>query len=302
MAQNHTINPNWVDGNENLTIPAGSLSFIDAVLRDQTEIKPENPDYKIVNNIKERLDRLTANNLILGSSFSYNLNNQQSIFDENFFQVRWKFEWVGNLLQLAHRINGGSNVPFEINGVLPSQYVKTELDYIKHWSVGRKRVVAVRFFGGIAIPYGNATNLPFSRSFFSGGSNDNRAWRAYKLGPGSSSNINEFNEANFKLAMNVEYRFPLLGSLQGAMFVDGGNIWNLWDDVEDPAMRFDGLQDLSEIAIGSGIGFRYDFDFFVFRLDTGFKTYNPALPQADRWWTEYRLKKAVFNIGINYPF
>ena len=102
--------------------------------------------------------------------------------------------------------------------------------------------------------------------------------------------------------MNVEYRFPLLGSLQGAMFVDGGNIWNLWDDVEDPAMRFDGLQDLSEIAIGSGIGFRYDFDFFVFRLDTGFKTYNPALPQADRWWTEYRLKKAVFNIGINYPF
>ena len=132
MAQNHTINPNWVDGNENLTIPAGSLSFIDAVLRDQTEIKPENPDYKIVNNIKERLDRLTANNLILGSSFSYNLNNQQSIFDENFFQVRWKFEWVGNLLQLAHRINGGSNIPFEINGVLPSQYVKTELDYIKH--------------------------------------------------------------------------------------------------------------------------------------------------------------------------
>ncbi len=302
VAQNHTINPNWVDGNENLTIPAGSLSFIDAVLRDQTEIKPENPDYKIVNNIKERLDRLTANNLILGSSFSYNLNNQQSIFDENFFQVRWKFEWVGNLLQLAHRINGGSNIPFEINGVLPSQYVKTELDYIKHWSVGRKRVVAVRFFGGIAIPYGNATNLPFSRSFFSGGSNDNRAWRAYKLGPGSSSNINEFNEANFKLAMNVEYRFPLLGSLQGALFVDGGNIWNLWDDVEDPAMRFDGLQDLSEIAIGSGIGFRYDFDFFVFRLDTGFKTYNPALPQADRWWTEYRLKKAVFNIGINYPF
>ena len=67
-------------------------------------------------------------------------------------------------------------------------------------------------------------------------------------------------------------------------------------------MKFEGLVDLSEMAIGSGIGFRYDFDFFVFRFDTGFKTYNPALAPSQRWWTEYNLKSAVFNIGINYPF
>ena len=67
-------------------------------------------------------------------------------------------------------------------------------------------------------------------------------------------------------------------------------------------MKFEGLRDLSEIAIGSGFGLRYDFDFLVFRFDTGFKTYNPALSQRQRWWTEYNLKNAVFNIGINYPF
>ena len=194
------------------------------------------------------------------------------------------------------------NNQYEIAGVSPSQYVKTEVDYIKHWPLGKERVIAFHAFGGIAIPYGNATNMPFSRSYFSGGSNDNRAWKAYKLGPGSSNNINEFNEANFKLAFNIEYRFPLSGPLKGGFFIDAGNVWNIFDDIEDSEFRFDGVQDLSEIAIGSGIGLRYDFDFFVFRFDTGFKTYNPALPQGERWWKEYNLKSAVFNIGINYPF
>ena len=168
--------------------------------------------------------------------------------------------------------------------------------------MGRERVFALHAFTGIAIPYGNSTNMPFARSFFSGGANDNRAWKAYKLGPGSSSNINEFNEANLKLAFSLEYRFPIAGPIKGALFIDTGNIWNIWDDVENLDMKFEGLVDLSEMAIGSGIGFRYDFDFFVFRFDTGFKTYNPALAPSQRWWTEYNLKSAVFNIGINYPF
>ena len=208
--------------------------------------------------------------------------------------------WVGNLLnKLLDQFNNRQNL---LGGVDPSQYFKAELDYIKHWSTGRERVIAFHAFSGVAIPYGNSTNVPFSRSYFSGGSNDNRAWKAYKLGPGSSNNINEFNEANFKVAFNLEYRFPIAGALKGSLFVDAGNIWNLWDDVEDPGMRFEDWSDFSEIAIGSGVGFRYDFDFFVFRLDTGFKTYNPALPIGQRWWTDYTLKKAVLNIGINYPF
>ena len=85
------------------------------------------------------------------------------------------------------------------------------MEYIKHWELTATNVLAFRSFAGIAIPYGNADNIPFVRSYFAGGANDNRAWFPYSLGPGSTDNINDFNEANFKLAFNLEYRFPVVG-------------------------------------------------------------------------------------------
>jgi outer membrane protein assembly factor BamA len=305
IAKSYNTNENIIDSSGSLLIPEGTSEFIEAVLNNRTNLNFEDQDFRIVNTVKERFDRLSANNLILGSSFSLNLNSQESIFDEKFYQFRWKLDWIGNLLNQF--LTNFSNVKNEDNqnvlgGVSPSQYIKTEIDYIKHWPFGRERVFALHGFAGIAIPFGNSTNMPFSRSYFSGGANDNRAWKAYKLGPGSSRNINEFNEANFKIAFNLEYRFRITGPIKGGLFIDLGNVWNIFDDVEDPDMRFDGLEDFSEIAIGSGFGLRYDFDFFVFRFDTGFKTYNPALPEGDRWWNEFNFKNAVFNIGINYPF
>ena len=289
----------------NLSIPSGASAFINAVINNQTTITEDDLDYKTINNINERFERLTTNNLILGSSLNININSQESILDENFYQFRWKLDWVGNILNGILNIAGADKNDLDqylFEGVNPSQYIKTELDFIKHWSLGRRKIIALRVYSGIAIPLGNANNIPFSRSFFGGGANDNRAWRAYKLGPGSSNNINEFNEANLKLSLNLEYRMPLLGKLNGALFIDMGNIWNVFDNVDDPQMRFDGFQDLQEIAIGSGLGFRYDFNFIVFRFDVGFKSYNPSLPQNKRWWTDHSFSSAVYNIGINYPF
>ena len=305
IAKQTSTNQSLIDTDGNLNIPDGANNFIFDVLNNNTNLTFEDEEYKTVNTLKERYDRLTANNLILGSSFSLNTNSQESIFDENFYQFRWKIDLIGNLLRLFLKsINANQNETnyYTLGGVSPSQYIKTEIDYIKHWSLGRERIFAFHAFTGIAIPYGNSSNVPFARSFFSGGSNDNRAWRAYELGPGSSNNINEFNEANFKLAFNLEYRFPISGPLNGGLFIDIGNIWNLWDNVNDTAMSFSGLKDLNELAIGSGFGLRYDFDFFVFRFDTGFKTYNPALSVGQRWWSEFNLRNAVLNIGINYPF
>ena len=164
--------------------------------------------------------RLTNNNLIFGSSFILNYNSQQNILDESFFQLQWKLSLVGTLLNEIIKSTGtkrNENDQFEIAGVTPSQYFKTELNYIKHWQIYAKSVLAFRAFGGIAIPFGNANSIPFTRSYFSGGSNDNRGWRAYKLGPGSSNNLNEFNEANLKLTLNLEYRFPLTGKINGAL-------------------------------------------------------------------------------------
>ena len=183
-----------------------------------------------------------------------------------------------------------------------SQFVKFETDFIKHWEISENQVVAVRSFAGAAIPYGNADNIPFNRSLFAGGAYDNRAWEVYRLGPGSSDTGNEFNEANLKLAFNAEYRFNVIGAFKGALFIDAGNIWNVEDNVEESTRRFDGVQDLDELAVGTGFGLRYDFGLFLLRLDMGFKTHNPVMPKGERWNLNYRLKNANPTRGINYPF
>ena len=289
---------------DNLAIPNGTAGFTNYVLSENSPIVKGSTSYLNVQRIEERRDRLTQNNLIIGSSIDFLKNTQTSFFDENFYQVRFQFESTGNLISLLaeplnlerkNETNYLFNLPY-------SQYVKGEFDYIQHWLVGSSSVFALRTFVGLAVPLGNATSIPFNRSYFSGGANDNRAWEVYRLGPGSSFSGNEFNEANFKLALNVEYRFNLFGSFKGALFTDVGNIWNVFDDVTDPNRRFDGFEDLSELAVGSGFGVRYDFGLFIFRLDTGFKTHNPALEKSKRWLTELQFKKANITIGINYPF
>ena len=299
----YNIDQSLVDNNGDLTIPKGSDVFINQVLNNQTSLSSNSDFYRDVNSILERKERLTENNLIVGSSISISRNTQENFLDEDFSQLRIKLEMVGNIFNEVLRANNiNSNGKVEISNILPSQYTKAEISYIKHLLLNKGDIIAFRAFSGVAIPYGNSDYIPFTRSYYAGGSNDNRAWKAYKLGPGSSNNINEFNEANFKIAFNLEYRSKISGKLNGAFFIDVGNIWNLNDNVNDSSMTFDGFSDLKELAIGSGVGLRYDLNFFVLRLDTGFKTYNPAREKSERWFNDFTLRKAVFNIGINYPF
>ncbi len=290
---------------ESLNFPDQTDAFISDVLNNNTSLNPNDSDYKTVSNINERKQRLTENNLIFSSSFSLVEDTRKNIYDENFSIFRVKLELAGNILSSASDLlglNKDSSNRYELFNVAFSQYAKTELDFIKHWNLGKKNVFAVRSYAGIAIPYGNSTSIPFSKSFFAGGANDNRAWTAYSLGPGSSESSNEFNEANFKLAFSAEQRFNLFGNLNGAVFVDAGNIWNVLDEVNDPKAIFSGFNSLKDIAVGSGFGLRYDFSFFVFRFDIGFKTYDPFYQDKNRWFNDYNFGNAVYNIGINYPF
>lgn len=290
------------DDELDLLIPEGTSQFIDLVTEPGFAIGEE--DLVDVRNIEERQERLTQNNLIFASNFTFQKNNRENINDNNFHQYRIRFESAGNLLSAIANI-----IPFEtkdgqrlVYGVPYSQYLKTDFDFIKHWRAGNQQVLAFHGFVGLALPYGNANNIPFVRSYFGGGANDNRAWNVYSLGPGRTQNVNDFNEANFKLAFNLEYRFPIVGDIKGALFADAGNIWNVFDNVEDKDATFNGFESLGDIALGTGFGLRYDFTYFVIRLDTGFKTYNPALIDSRRWFTDFNFKEAVFNIGINYPF
>ena len=259
-----------------------------------------NDDYSLVSYIEGRRKRLIANNLIIGSSFQIS-NNYDNRYDKrNFKQWKLKLKSSGNLASLVSKKNNqGKKL---ISDLEFSQFIKMEYSFIRHWDISDNSIFALRYFGGIAVPFGNSDNIPFSESFFGGGSNDNRAWEVYKLGPGSSGAKNEFNEANFKLALNLEYRFKMFGNFNGALFSDIGNIWNIFDDTNESSRSFDGFKDLDELAIGSGFGLRYDSGLFIFRLDMGLKTYNPYLAKNRRWFKDFSLNKAVFNIGLNYPF
>ena len=286
-----------------LSIPTGAEAFIAAAQNGSLVLNETN--LKELNQIEERRERLTSNNLIFASSFSHSRNNRTGFTDNNFSQFKVKLVTAGNLLSAFSSFvdfDKDENDKNLIFGVPYSQYVKTEFDYIKYWQISRDNVFAFRTFLGIAIPYGNSSSIPFLRSYFAGGSNDNRAWEAYSLGPGRTDNVNDFNEANLKIALSLEYRFNIFGSLDGALFADSGNIWNVLDDIEDEESIFEDFSSLAELALGSGVGLRYDFDFFVFRFDTAFKTYNPALNKGERWFKNYNFSNAVFNIGINYPF
>ncbi len=303
LAQDLNYNFDNPSNNPSLEIPEETDEFITDVLNGTIDSDPES--YQEVLSISERQTRLSENNLIFATNITLTRDTRENINDNNFSRIRLKLESAGNLLSGIASLAGvtkNSNGNYSTFGVAYSQYAKAEAEYIKHWDLDGKNIFAVRAFGGIAIPYGNSNSIPFTRSYFAGGTNDNRGWQAYDLGPGSSGSILDFNDANFKLAFNAEYRYTILGSVKGAFFVDAGNIWNALDDVTTPAFKFDGIEDLKEIAIASGFGIRYDFGFFVFRFDVGFKTHNPGRPVGERWFKDYNFSKAVYNIGINYPF
>ena len=296
----------YKNGDGDLEIPQGVLDFLNTSTAPSMETFFRDNHFRVLNNLKERYDRLVSNNLILGSSFNIDYSTQENFADERFLQLRGSIDWRGTILNDIVLRNSQNSIndrgKFELGGIEPSQFIKIELDLVKRWSLGSGRVLAFRYFNGIAIPFGNSTNIPFAQSYFAGGTNDNRAWRVYSLGPGTNQSQQELNEANFKLFSSLEYRYPILGRLNGAFFIDAGNIWNALDDVDDASLRFDGIADLSELALGIGFGLRYDFQFFVLRLDTGFKAHDPAKDVGQRWWNGLSIDQAVFNIGINYPF
>lgn len=306
IARNTNTNPDYLNSLGNLDISNGGADrFIQAVLAGDTSIPINSNEYKTVRSINERKNRLSENNLILATNISFTQSSRFNIDDNEFFIFRTKIESAGNIASLLSNLQknnvreDGAKTLFD---VAYSQYIKGEVDFIKYFDLGNKKIIAIRAFGGIAIPYGNSNSIPFSRSYFAGGSNDNRAWQSYRLGPGSSEGFNDFNEANMKLAFSAEYRFNLTGKWNLGLFADAGNIWNALDNVEDKSMTFNGLESLKDIALGTGLGIRYDLSFFVIRCDVGFKTYNPAKPEGEKWFKELNLSKAVLNVGINYPF
>ncbi len=304
LAQNYNADQSYFSSNS-LKIEDGTTAFTNDILGSNPKIFMSETDFNTVRSIEERRKRLTQNDLIFASSISYTHSTKLNIQDEDYFSVKTKIESAGNLLSLISKNpldSDGNPLLNDFFGVNYSQYLKTELEFIKHWNLPGKQIFAIRSFTGIAIPYGNSKSIPFSRSYFAGGINDNRAWDPYRLGPGNSGAKNDFNEANLKIALSAELRFNIFNKTNGALFVDAGNIFNVFDNVVDKSSKFEGFKSLKNIALGSGFGVRQDFNFFVVRVDIGFRTYDPAINDNKKWFRDYNFSNSTLNFGINYPF
>ena len=277
-----------------------ALRFMSLVSSD-TDFQNSNPkEYNTAVNILDRYNIITSDFLIPTIAYTYTYNGQSDFQDTNFSFFRIRVANSGNILGLLSNKKNANNKKTFLTVPL-AQYFKTDIDYKKFWDIGNNSVFGFRTFLGAIITYDNS-DIPFTKSYFAGGSNDIRAWQTYELGPGSRNSGLEFNIGSFKFLTSAEYRFNVVSKLKGALFIDAGNIWDISGSsfVEDEA-KFTGISSLKNIAVGSGFGARLDFNFLILRFDVGFKTYEPYL-NGNKWFRNYSFNDAVYNVGINYPF
>ena len=271
------------------------------------------------------LDRLFIkdsyqDHFILGSGYSFVFNNQ-SAGKRSYHYVKFNLSWAGNMLTLASRAlhrekneNGSYDAP--LMHTTYAQFVKTDVDYRHYLRTIGSNIMVFRMFAGLGIPYGNINFMPFTEQYFSGGANSLRAWQIRSVGPGSFDNsaavgINSKYPnmtSDMKLEANLEYRFKLFWVVEGAWFFDAGNIWSINRDDKREGGDFDVKRFYKEIAVGSGLGLRLDFDFFLFRADFGLKLRDPSLKEGERWLAKndhsfiFRGSNWAFCLGIGYPF
>jgi len=277
------------------------IDFIETNI--DANFEASNPEeFKTAQNIKNRYNIITEDVLIPSITYSFTFNNSENYKDLDFSFFKARIVSSGNLTTLLATNRDANNSKMLFKTPI-AQYIRTDLEYKKFWNLSLENVLAFRSFLGIAIPYGNSSTIPFSRSYFIGGPNDLRAWKIYDLGPGVTKTGLEFNVGSLKFISSLEYRFKIINSVKGALFVDAGNIWDITNSsVTSSEAKFNGLNSLKDIAIGSGFGIRYDLSFILLRLDLGFKTYEPYLPEGNKWFENYNFTKTVYNFGISYPF
>jgi hypothetical protein len=213
---------------------------------------------------------------------------------------------------------------YTIGGIRFAQFIRIEEDFRYYRRFDEKNSIATRFHGGVGFTGANLRVLPFEKSFYGGGANAIRAWRPRTLGPGSwrdsTALVTYSNLGDLLLEASFEYRFDLTETLEGAFFVDAGNIWLMRADATKPGANFEVNRFISELAVSGGLGFRFDFEFFLVRLDIGAQLKDPAKVVGERWFWEpksdyarfveevtgnpnYRYRPEIgVNFGIGYPF
>ena len=255
---------------------------------------------------------------IAGLSYSFILTDQILGKNMDYYYFRLNLSSAGNLIHLGNKIfSGGLERPDSntIFGIEYSQYIRADFDFRYHSALNESNSMVYRLFLGVGYPYGNSKVMPFEKQYFTGGANDIRAWPVRALGPGNFETpltAQFYNQtADIKIVANLEYRFKLFWLLEGALFLDAGNIWimpglsGVSDDLDNDnnvKTEFNFNTFLNQMALGTGLGVRLDLSFFLFRIDLGYKLRNPQ----SEWFPEPD-EPGFFNyliphFAVGYPF
>lgn len=294
-AGEHVLNPVEIS-----TIQMGKLS---------ERFKQSLEDYRDKNNY--RLYYQYSDHFILTPRYMFTYSDQKQGEVRDFNRLRVELEVAGSLLYgIAYGIHGKQpqeegyklfNLPF-------SQYTRVEVDYSHHFTFGEKTSLVLRADLGVGYSYGNSKSMPYEKAFFAGGNNSLRAWPLYQLGPGGYAHPEgspDFERlGDLLMVFNIEQRFPIVGGLLGAVFIDAGNIWLFRTNDIYPKGKFSPKRFYKEFAVGTGVGLRYDFKFFLIRMDVGIPLRDPALAGTKDCWVikDFKFKDLIFNFGIGYPF
>lgn len=242
---------------------------------------------------------------IMRMGFGYTYNN-------GVYAIKANIETAGNVLNASARLlkftrNGQGQ--YELFNIAFAQYVKGDFDYTRNIKFDYNNSLVWHFGLGIAYPYGNSNILPFEKRYFSGGANSVRGWTVRGLGPGKyvgrDGNIDFINQTgDLKLDINMEYRAHLFWKLNGALFIDAGNIWTLRNYEDQPGGQFHFKDFIQQLAVSYGLGFRFNFDYFILRFDFGMKAINPVYEGKEHYpIISPRLKRDLaFHFAVGLPF
>lgn len=278
------------------------------------ELNPIDLNFIRLGNESEEFEEILRENPILESSFdqefiagltySFTYNGMIDTKKKHVFFLNSNFDIAGNSMSLIGSENEeGKN---EVFGLDYAQYAKLDMDFRYHYRFENQSLIATRLFGGYGIPYGNSDVMPFSKQYFSGGPYSVRAFRTRSLGPGTFRGAEDSEQyrdqsGNIRIEANAEYRFPIVTYLNGAFFVDAGNVWNSKSQEETGFEQGQFQSDfINELGIGAGAGLRIDIQSFVIRFDLAFPMHDPNEPQGERWVNDFG--SPVFNFAIGYPF
>ncbi len=251
------------------------------------------------------------NHLIMRIGYSGSYSNFRPLQPlRNYSTLNYGIETAGNLLYGINNLFNSTKDDegtFKIFGIRYAQYVKTDFNLTRYQIFDKNNRIVYHAGVGVALPYGNNNLIPFEKRYFSGGANSVRGWTAYQLGPGTFRSKGGYIDYNtqmgdIRIDLNMEYRTKLFWKLDGALFLDAGNVWTIREYDSQPGGVFRFSDFIGQLGVAYGGGIRADFSFFVLRLDLGLKLHNPALSRTESWRTKITKDDYAFNLAIGYPF